>query len=108
MLKAAVASVLQDDMFKVPSSSATDAVCSASELSVWCNQPEHEMELNTFATSLVSKLQSCLGLRGRSVRVRMEMMWGSFHKLRTTPEFSSVWGAFFTQSINQTASPVLI
>ena len=67
-----------------------------------------QLELSTFATNLISKLQSCLGLRGRSCHLRMERMWESYHKLHTTPEFSSDWGAFLRKSIDHTASAVHI
>ena len=52
MLKEAVASVLQDESFEVPSRGAAEALSVTSDLSAWCHHTGHQLELSIFADEI--------------------------------------------------------
>ena len=102
MLIRAVKAVTEDKRFKLPSPQAADTFRVAPAFYQWCTEPEHNELLTTFTKELSAKLKTCFHSHS-SLRRKREMMWGSYHQLRTSLSFEAHWTQFLEQSIGHHA-----
>ena len=98
-----VESVLTNEGFQVSAPDAAVAKKIASTFLKWLEeQPE---TFSTFATNLVSSLESCFqACRSRSKQIKSEKVWGHYHVLCTSSSYKELWNQILARSGN-TPSP---
>ena len=96
MFRAAVQAVLQDDGFKFPSPSATEALhVAASQMLPWCSDTANTDTMTAFVSQLFEMYDRCMCGTGKlSHSKRIERIWGTFHTERCSPFYKSSWSAF--------------
>ncbi len=104
LLQNGVTAVLSDDGFKIGSSSASRALKTAEELSLWILHPENQLTVSAFATQMSMSLTGCFVAEGyRSEKHRRERMWGQYHKLRTS---DGKWQRFLETATSTPPCPI--
>ena len=106
LLRKAVNLVLQDQRFKLPSTSATAAHNIAEELILWQEDPGHANVhvFNQFATYLSAKLKLCFVTTYKTKHLKQAKIWGECHKLRTSANFKAEWQKFLDKAVKQQPS----
>ncbi len=102
----AVEEVLRDDGFDIPSPLAVAARRTATSVVNWCRDPVSQQSLSTFAAKLVSQLEPALTQSGANCQARREKMWGTYHAIRSSDDFSSSWAKFLKESCKCDACPI--
>ena len=75
LLKTSVTAALNDDGFKIGSTSASDALKMVERLSLWLEQPQNQQVASDFAQKLITSLSECLIAEGsQSEKLRRERM----------------------------------
>lgn len=97
-----VETLLSDDGFQIPSEEAASALATAVKLSHWLKESGSTKLLNEFSASITSQVNSCFGSSTLSLRTRKGRMWGAFHQLRTSKEFTAQWKTFLQESVGCT------
>lgn len=101
----AVNLVLTVEEFKIPSEPARQAVETAEKLVKWVSVNESNKKLcNDFFNGLVVKFKKCFKQR-KSMKVREEIMWKEYHKVRSSDSFKQGWVLFMKNSIDRPALP---
>ena len=103
LLLTAIAVVLEDNGFLTPSPLAADARKAAASMLEWSSTNQFTCSL--FSQSLEHHLQQCLP-QNRS-QAHREKMWSSFHEVRTSKVFQSVWEQFLQASVSLNPNPIL-
>ena len=103
LLLTAIAAVLEDDGFLTPSPLAADARKAAASMLEWSSTNQFTCSL--FSQSLEHHLQQCLP-QNRS-QAQREKTWSSFHEVRTSKVFQSVWEQFLQASVSLNPNPIL-
>ena len=96
----AVRAVLEDEGFRLPSPQAADALTAAESLIQWSAIPDNRAVCSSFSSSLLQQLQQCLPQA--SSQAGREKMWCSFHQLRTSKSFQTLWTDFLTAKCKPT------
>lgn len=98
--------MLEDDGFKFPSTSATEALSIAGQLFPWCNDVANTDALTAFVSGLFDMFDRCLFCSKRKLTHshHIERIWGAFHKERCSPSHVSSWSAFLEASVPHTNS----
>ena len=109
IFKEVIQAIVDDPGFKIGSKEATNALTDANKLQKWCQEPKpsNYRLLNSFAGSLITELDGCIGLRSQVQRINQEKMWESFHKLRTDEAFIKRWKQFLMASVGSESTPIL-
>ena len=95
---------MKDKGFRLPSVPACSiaALNTASQLVEWMSKPESEEELGTFSrTIIVGHMKAYLSKRTTTKlqKTDKEAMWRSYHQLRTSASFQSLWKEFLLEAV---------
>ena len=101
----AVKSMIEDDIFQVPSAANTNALETANSLLRWCQENSEEVMLKIFVNTLILHLKSCFSKRFSSLKLRHEKMWEAYHQLRTSHMFRQSCVEFIPLAVQRTAEP---
>ena len=101
LLSKSLAMVLDDEGFKVPSPSATEALSVATELVTWCQDESRKGQFKLFAQWLVDTLKTCFRVSSKAARLE------HYHNLRISKPFKEEWEKFFQTSLCQCALPTV-
>ena len=110
MIKSSVAAVIKDGGFRLSSVpvSTTTALNTAIQLMEWMSKTDRQEELNVFAVEVMTRLRSCLPRSSATLRkAGREAMWRSYHHLRTSPSFRSLWREFVSKAVAVEPHPLL-
>ncbi len=100
-----VQAMLNDATFKIVSQPAIAARKVAEMLLVWI--PQNEAKVYVFEEALVKLLMSCIQSNSkRKLKFRNENMWTTYHAVRTSKNFRSLWELFLKLLCLKTASPI--
>lgn len=101
MFRVAIQAVLQDDGFKFPSPSSTEALHIASQLLPWCSDAANADTMTAFVSQFFEMFDRCVvcGTRKPSHSKHIERIWGTFHTERCSPSYKSSWSAFLKDSV---------
>ena len=102
----AVEEVLGDDGFEIPSPLAAAARDTATSLLTWCCSPANQQSLSTFSAQLFAKLEPAFAQPTRKIHSQRGMMWGTYHTIRSSDDFSSSWAKFLQESLGCEACPI--
>ena len=100
----AIAEVLKDETFTLPTPSAASAIKCANSLLQWI-AADNGQRATPFANTLAVRLQGCFGAPTVHVRTARGNMWRKYHKLTSSDEFRDEWVTFL-RGINLDASPI--
>ena len=96
--------IVKTKMFSRPHNIAAREVATAAL--EWCTNPSSHEMLNCFEAHLIKLLECCID--PRPLEKIQRIMWGQYHKIRTTTEFRKIWKDFFGQAgIAMDPSPLL-
>ena len=102
LLRMAVAELLQDEGFNLPTLPATTAVKCAKGFLEWLTV--NPISAVVFERNILHKLEGCFRTY-RSVQVGREKMWESFYKLTASDSFGKMWKQLLI-SINIEPTPI--
>lgn len=105
ILTRAVALVLKDEGFSLPTVPARRALETAEKLLEWSGDIENKSAWRTFEDELIRSLIACFHDH-RSTRKRREQMWENYHKLRASAPFKEMWATLLQQSITREPCPI--
>ena len=92
LLESAVAAVLKDPGFKIPSAIAANALKCAKLFLEWSELPENNSLFIEFAVGVVNALEESFPTWMQPLRFRVEeKMWGHFHEIRSSSSFRERW-----------------
>ncbi len=99
--------MLKDRVFTLPSPHASDGQQAAAKALEWCRDPDNHTTVVSFAGDLTSSLTGCMQHKCGSQKEMREKMWGRYHQLRTTEDFSRRWKHFLLQATGAPVSPIV-
>ena len=103
-----MAAALNDDGFKIGSTSASDTLKMVERLSLWLEQPQNQQVASDLAQKLITSLSECLIAEGsQSEKLRRERMWGHYHKCRTSDTFKQNWETFLETATSRPSCPIM-
>ena len=95
-LKEGIRAVLTDESFKIHSLIAKSVHKTAEAVAKWMETESNIKEAEVFEEKLVLLLNNCFAdfEANKSQKVKREMMWTKFHKIRTSEEYRVLWHPF--------------
>ena len=88
MLRRAIESILEDKTFHIPVEPAVTVLRAAKTANQWAH--EHKDRCRYLETQICSALRPCL-TGGGATKSKKKLMWGTYHKVRTSEEFRLLW-----------------
>ena len=70
----------------------------------WTSDPSHNSWFGTFASNIVSQLETCFVGTRRCLQRCREKMWENLFKLRASGRFKACWSSFLHESIGVPAA----
>ena len=105
ILPRAVALVLKDEGFSLPTVPARRALETAVKLLEWSRDIENKSAWRTFEDGLIHSLTACFHDH-QSTRKRREQMWENYRKLRASASFKEMWATLLQQSTTREPCPI--
>ena len=95
-MKEGIRAVLSDESFKIDAPIAKNVHKTAEVVTKWMEVESNIKEVEVFEEKLVSLLNNCFAdsEANKSQKVKREMMWTKFHKIRTSEEYRVLWHPF--------------
>ena len=95
LIKTVVKCITEDEGFKLPTTQASAALANATKLLQWMNDNDNKEGLESFSRKFVGCLQNCFpDSSSTSLKTQREKMWKSFHLLRVSGSFVTLWHNF--------------
>ena len=106
LLRVVVSRITEDEGFKLPTTQASASLATATKLLQWMNDHCNKEALEVFTRKLIECLQTCFpGSLSTSLKTKREKIWKSFHLLRVSDSFVSLWHNFL-DSISLEKNPL--
>ena len=90
---------MSDDCFKISSPLANEVLQTAAVVEKWCKEVENTTEVNAFEEKLVKSFDSCFSYTGKVYKKQRETMWSSYHSLRSSKVYETLWSDFLLNKV---------
>ena len=94
-----VQEVLSDDCFKISSPLANEVLKTAAVVDKWCKEVGNGTEADAFEEKLVKSFDSCFSYSGKVYKKQRETMWSSYHSLRCSKTYETLWTDFLLNKV---------
>ena len=101
-----MSALLADSTFSIPTAPASSARSTAKICWKWI-QCHHE-EVAKFQSTLITSFMQCFNNSHPSHKLRREKMWSTYHGLRSSNHYISLWGTFLGKAGISEVSPIFV